>query len=69
MIILTAIKYARVIHSKKLAEYLMTSGFKLLYTLPNPYKIGFVSFAFEDSEELDEVMTKYMIKNKRLQRR
>lgn len=69
MIILTAIKNERVIHSKRLAEYLMTSGFKLLYTLPNPYKIGFISFVFEDSEELDEVMSRYMIKNKRLQRR
>ena len=47
----------------------MTKGFKMLYTQPHPYKIGFLSFVFEDSEELYTAMTEYMIKNKRNQRR
>lgn len=66
---MTTTRNEQMIHSKRLAEYLMTSGFKLLYTLPNPHKIGFISFVFEDSEELQAVMGEYMIKNKRLQRR
>ena len=66
---MTATRNEQMIHSKRLAEFLMTNGFKLLYTLPNPYKMGFISFVFEDSEELQTAMGEYMIKNKRLQRR
>lgn len=52
-------KNFKIIYSKKLMEFLVSQGFKVLEVVPNKHKKGFIAWRFETSEELLEAVNIY----------
>ena len=49
----------RVVHSKKLKDYLVASDFEPVEVIDNPFKVGFNSWVFEVTQELNQAIDLY----------
>lgn len=57
------VQKTRVIHSLKLKNFLVNNGLEPLEEIDNPFRDGFNSWVFEDTEDFKRVMDIYFNEN------